>query len=385
MAVIPSLYYSLFSYAVIVTAILLVLSLPVLAGAITMVLSDRLVNSSYFDSYAGGDTMLYQHLFYNIYIMFSTISFSRAFSSSSSSSCPCSSPSSLGLFNFDKFYAAYTALYPNKTLPTPEFLTWLIGFAEGEGSFQVHSRNTVAFTVTQSTSDVQVLYHMLDILGFGSVIKQGPATHKFVVQSKDEIMLIIHLFNGNIVLPSRKVVFSKFLQGVNAYVSTGRIILDTVQQIDRVVLPSLEDAWLSGFTDGEGCFTISILDNGSNAFRSRIILSQKGKINVPILQHICSLFDFSMKYVVAHSIAGNWELKVNGAKNVVRMLPYFERFSLKTKKRQSYNDFVSLNQRLLNKDHMDPTVRVELKNMSRIINSSNKRLVTRAPDIIEEV
>jgi hypothetical protein len=44
---------SLFSWAIFVTAILLLLSLPVLAGAITMLLCDRNFNTSFYDP-AGG-------------------------------------------------------------------------------------------------------------------------------------------------------------------------------------------------------------------------------------------------------------------------------------------------------------------------------------------
>ena len=108
----------------------------------------------------------------------------------------------------------------------------------------------------------------------------------------------------------------------------------------------MNDQWILGFTEAEGCFTISFLSN-SNAIRTRFILTQKGDINLPILSHFIKLF--KVGNLEGHSKKDNYNYIVSGLKNVIQIYPYFDAnlSNFLGIKKDSYLGFKDLNNKIV--------------------------------------
>ncbi len=75
-------------------------------------------------------------------------------------------------------------------VPDDKFLSWLIGFTEGDGSFVVNHRKELSFILIQGIDNVGILYRIQKILNKGHIIKQGPRIYRLIINKKEHLHLL---------------------------------------------------------------------------------------------------------------------------------------------------------------------------------------------------
>lgn len=272
-------------------------------------------------------------------------------------------------FDFTAFYKRRkeSRLAPNKNA---QWLTWLIGFAEGDGSFIVTNRGDLMFVITQNNYNIEILHEIQQGLGVGRVIIQSKALNasRYIVQDQIGLSLIVSLFNGNLILPSRQIGFEKFITGYNNIIDKPRIrapirTIPKIQLINKTPTFSLNDCWLVGFSDSEACFHARFRKTN---YRFEYSVSQKHDANKKVLERIQELFNAGV--VKPHSQPGHWSYYTVNLSSCEIIVNYFSKFPLKTNKKLSFKKWKIIYEAIKNKQHLMPEQREQLSILSKTIN-----------------
>lgn len=262
-----------------------------------------------------------------------------------------------------------------------DFKHWFIGFTEGDGSFIINKNGYfprgakgprgnnpgqdpgpgyLEFKVTQSSIDAQILFYIKKELGFGSVSVQDKKnkTHHFRVRDQKGILKLIHIFNGNLLTERKNNQFKLWLEAFNKAYNTD------IKLIQNSNSPTLNNAWLSGFSDSEGCFTISVVKRSEtyNQVHVRYILSQKGELE--LITKIAEMLNGKVSYLKSYN---GYNMTVNLSK-LSKVVSYFNRYSLKTKKYIDYFNWLKAYKLVINKDHFNEDGLNRVKDLMNKIN-----------------
>ena len=240
---------------------------------------------------------------------------------------------------------------------------WFIGFAEGDGSFQIsQSQNRVFFVINQKNP--RVLYQIKSILGIGKVTKYG-TYHRYILSKREHIWFLIYLFNGRLILNKTNERFKKwFLFEHNSHVD---YIYNDYNSF------TIKNAWLSGFIEAEGNFNAVFRENlkkndeTSLHIRLRFKVDQKNELN--LLHKIKESFGCGH---VNHRKNKEFALfTIGDRENLVRIINYLNIYPLKGSKNISFIRFKNLWNRVNLKQHVDiPSLKIKnrLINLLRSIN-----------------
>ena len=117
--------------------------------------------------------------------------------------------------------------------------------------------------------------------------------------------------------------------------------------------------WISGFTDGEGCFTISVIKNPTTRFGKQIFpefVITQGEKSLDVLYKIKKYFNCGSIVLNKRYDNHNEHLYRYCVRSISelqnKIIPFFEEYQLQTYKRNDFKIFKKIIELMIRKEHL---------------------------------
>ena len=230
------------------------------------------------------------------------------------------------------------------------FAQYITGLIEGDGTIYV-PKTVRSVKGTLNYPSIQIVFHLKDLplalliqkeLSHGSLLKKkGANAYIYTVNNLDGLILLIRLLNGN--MKTNKIeALHKLIDWYNKHRNT------TFEKKSFNTDSLLSSAWLSGFLEGDGHFTLRSTESGKYPkIECKFELSQRQKDqdqrdNLFFLNEIAICFESSVKLIRNDSKNPQYRVRTTNLKGNLAVVNYFTIYPLFGTKYSDYKDWVKV-------------------------------------------
>jgi len=243
------------------------------------------------------------------------------------------------------------------------FLEWFIGFSEGDGCFGIKNGRPY-FAINQA--DLRLMQYIRSKLGFGRVSTFTQANRvyaRYEVATPVGVGQLVALFNGNLHLAKTHQRFTRWVSFYNSHQNKKVVVKPRL----AVSLISLQNGWLSGFFDAEGCCSASLVKDERMKLGVRLhvkaCLDQKYEYDV--LQQIGTLFGVC-KVCVRNKEKEYYRVEMVSKQSLGLVMQYFTAYKLRGRKGASYAAWLKVARSFMSGAHLNGPVDLLEKRVQKI-------------------
>jgi len=215
---------------------------------------------------------------------------------------------------------------------------YIVGLFEGDGYFSISKKGnylTYEVGIELNIRDIGLLYKLKSILGVGVISfreRNGVKTASLRIRDKDHLKkYIIPIFDKYPMFSNKAYDYFRFRDILLSNVIKFSDLTEYVRSekdlntVEEIIKSHYFAAWLVGFIEAEGCFSIYKLNQSDDYMVASFDISQtKGEI---IIKAIAKYLSFTTKINVDHT--QNYKLKVTGVRSIENIIKFLDKAPLK--------------------------------------------------------